>query len=122
MVGYIVLVAGFFSALSSYGLPQALAFAGLWFLFGMFMLGIPTLVGIFRTLGTFNSKELLSGLAAQIFLVAVLYGLLLLVGIQKMFSRFLIGGILVGLAAPQQSLMRDRADRIQLNADLEKKE
>ena len=88
----------------------------------MFMLGVPTVVGMFRTLGTFNSKELISGLAAQIFLVAVLYGLLLLVGIESMFGWFLIGGILVGLAAPQQSLMRDRADRIQLNADLEKKE
>jgi len=122
VIGYIVLVAGFFSALSSFGLPQALAFAGLWFLFGMFMLGIPTLVGILRTLGTFNRQELLTGLAAQIFLVAVLYGLLLLVGIETMFGWFLIGGILVGLAAPQQSLMRDRAERIQLNADLEKKE
>ncbi len=108
MIGYIILVAGFFSALSSYGLPQALAFAGLWFLFEMFMLGIPSIVGALRTIKTFKAKELLTTCLAQLLLIGLLYGALILAGIQEMFNWFLIGGILVGITAPQRLLEADR--------------
>lgn len=108
MIGYIVLVAGFFSALSSYGLPQALAFAGLWFLFGMFMLGIPSIVGALRTIKTFSAREFLTTVLAQLLLIGILYGALTLAGIQEMFNWFLIGGILVGITAPQRLLEADR--------------
>ena len=109
MVGYIVLVAGFFSALSSYGLPQALAFAGLWFLFGMFMLGIPSIVGALRTMRTFTPKEFITSCLAQCLLIGILYGALTLAGIQSMFNWFLIGGVMVGLTAPQKLLEADRS-------------
>ena len=115
MIGYLILVFGFFKALSSYGLLQAIAFAGLWFLFGIFMLGIPSMVGILRTLRTFGTKELVSGLLAQCLLIAILYGALTLVGIQAMFNWFIIGGIIIGFTAPKQLLNQDREDRIKMN-------
>lgn len=119
--GFIILAIGFVKAASDYGILQAFAFAGLWFVFGIFMLGIPSIVGILRTLGTFEAKELIQGLLAQLLLIAILLGALSIIGIQNMFSWFLIGGIIMGLTAPQQALDRDREDRIKSNIEQETK-
>ena len=110
-LGYLFLVFGFFKVLADFGLSQALAFAVLWFLFGILMLGIPSIVGILRTIGTFKSKELVSGLLAQLVLVAVLYGLLSLLGLSSVFAWFVVGGVALGLLAPKQALLMDRKDR-----------
>ena len=121
MIGLIIMAIGFVKAASDYGILQAFAFAGLWFVFGIFMLGIPSIVGILRTLGTFEAKELIQGLLAQLLLIAILLGALSIIGIQNMFSWFLIGGIIMGLTAPQQALDRDREDRIKSNIEQETK-
>ena len=117
MIGLIIMAIGCAKVASDYGILQAFAFAGLWFVFGIFMLGIPSIVGMLRTLGTFEAKELIQGLLAQLLLIAILFGALSLIGIQSMFSWFIIGGIIMGLTAPQQALNRDREDRIKLNQD-----
>ena len=117
MIGLIIMAIGCAKAASDYGILQAFAFAGLWFVFGIFMLGIPSIVGMLRTLGTFEAKELIQGLLAQLLLIAILFGALSLIGIQSMFSWFIIGGIIIGLTAPQQALNRDREDRIKLNQE-----
>ena len=117
MIGLIIMAIGCAKAASDYGILQAFAFAVLWFVFGIFMLGIPSIVGMLRTLGTFEAKELIQGLLAQLLLIAILLGALSIIGIQSMFSWFIIGGIIMGLTAPQQALNRDREDRIKLNQD-----
>lgn len=117
MIGLIIMAIGCAKAASDYGILQAFAFAVLWFVFGIFMLGIPSIVGMLRTLGTFEAKELIQGLLAQLLLIAILLGALSMFGIQSMFSWFIIGGIIMGLTAPQQALNRDREDRIKLNQD-----
>ena len=117
MIGFVIMAIGCAKAASDYGILQAFAFAGLWFVFGIFMLGIPSIVGMLRTLGTFEAKELILGLVAQLLLIAILFGALSLIGIQSMFSWFLIGGIIMGLTAPQQLLNRDREDRIKSNIE-----
>jgi len=81
------------------------------------MLGIPTMVGILRTLPTFEAKELIQALLAQSLLVAILYGLLTLFGIQSMFSWFLFGGILEGFFLPQSTLNYDRIKRLKENQE-----
>ena len=117
MIGLIIMAIGCAKAASDYGILQAFAFTVLWFVFGIFMLGIPSIVGMLRTLGTFEAKELIQGLLAQLLLIAILLGALSMFGIQSMFSWFIIGGIIMGLTAPQQALNRDREDRIKLNQD-----
>ena len=117
MIGLIIMAIGCAKAASDYGILQAFAFAVLWFVFGIFMLGIPSIVGMLRTLGTFEAKELIQGLLAQLLLIAILLGALSIFGIQSMFIWFIIGGIIMGLTAPQQALKRDREDRIKLNQE-----
>ena len=119
MIGLIIMAIGCAKVASDYGILQAFAFAGLWFVFGIFMLGIPSIVGMLRTLGTFEAKELIQGLLAQLLLVAILFGALSLIGIQSMFSWFIIGGIIIGFTAPQKLLNKDREDRIKLNQEQE---
>lgn len=108
---------GFVKAASDYGILQGFAFAGLWLVFGIFLLGIPTIVAMMRTLGTFEAKEFIQGILAQCLLIAILYGVLNLFGMERMFSWFVFGGIITGLLAPQQLLNKDREDRIKLNQE-----
>ena len=117
MIGLIIMAIGFAKAVSDYGILQGFAFAGLWFVFGIFLLGIPTIVAMMRTLGTFEAKEFIQGILAQCLLIAILYGILTLFGMEGMFSWFVFGGIIMGLTAPQQALNRDREDRIKLNQE-----
>ena len=116
-VGYLILLLGFVKTLATFSLLQAIAFGGLWLIFGVFMLGIPTMVGILRTLPTFGVKELIQGLLAQSLLVAILYGMLTLFGIQSMFIWFLFGGILYGFCLPQSTLNYDRIKRLKENQE-----
>jgi len=115
MISYLILILGFFKALADFGIGQAIAFALLWMLFGPMMFGIPSIIGMLRTLSSFTFKEFMAGLAAQALLIAILYGAITLVGITSMISWFVVGGIIVGITAPQRLLNEDRRDRLKLD-------
>lgn len=119
LAGQLFLVFGAFGVLLAHGVLKTIAFVILWLVFGLMMMGVPSIVCMIRVIYTFSAREFVLGLLAQLLLVGILAGALFMLNMKETFGYFMWTGVVMGLLAPRHLLLEDRYDTIKANISRE---
>ena len=111
IVGTVLLLLGGKYVVTEYGWWQLVPYIGLWFVFCNF-LGAPALVNVLRCSVTYRGKpgHLLMTLLMQLFGIALMGFALGLAGMPRLFSLFLVLGVIQAFAMPREQLLQERKE------------
>lgn len=108
ITGTVMLLLGGKYVIVSYGWWQLLPHIGLWFVFCNFI-GVPALVNVLRCTVSYRGRagHLLMTLLMQLISVVLMGFALELAGMPKLFSYFLVLGVIQAFAMPRAQLLQE---------------
>ena len=111
IVGTVLLLLGGEYVVTEYGWWQLLPYVGLWFVFCNF-LGTPALINVLRCSAAYRGKarHLVMTLLVQMVNIVLMGFALGLAGMPRLFSLFLILGVIQAFAMPREQLLQERKE------------
>lgn len=107
-INFVLMIIGVLNVARNWSAGHALLFFVLYMVFVIGLLGLPSLIGILRCIDEFRDpKDAVSGIIAQCLLILVLCGILFASNLQNVIGFFIVGGLIMGVFAPGQSLRAD---------------
>jgi hypothetical protein len=111
IAGMVMVLLGGKYVVTEYSWWQLLPYIGLWFVFCNF-LGTPALVNVLRCTVSYRGRagHLLMTLLLQLVNVALMGFALALAGMPRLFSCFLVLGVIQAFAMPRAQLLQERKE------------
>ena len=111
IVGTVLLLLGGKYVVTEYSWWQLLPYVGLWFVFCNF-LGTPALINVLRCSAAYRGKarHLVMTLLVQMVNIVLMGFALGLAGMPRLFSLFLVLGVIQAFAMPREQLLQERKE------------